>query len=212
MSIASINFYADSLGQRADLHVVLPEYPAQRAPSGPYRTVYDRARRFPVVYLLNGYTGDYTDWLTMLPLERFVTESGIAAVVPSGANTWYEDIRGGMQMRTFITEELPAAAEAFFPLADTADRRFIAGISMGGRGAAMLSAACPDTYRAAACLSAPLLFGQIAAAAGCTGAAQQVSSAMDGLLKASVAFFESAGISFKEADEAAAGQIDKLST
>jgi len=46
----------------------------------------------------------------------------------------------------------------------------------------------------------------------CTGAAQQVSSAMDGLLKASVAFFESAGISFKEADEAAAGQIDKLST
>lgn len=156
MSLAKMNFFSKELNMRTEVTVIMPEYPDQRLTGKNYKEKFLSGYRFPVLYFLNGFTGDYTDCLTMMPVERFVQETGIAMVVPSGLNTWYEDIAGGPHMNSFIAEELPAAMEAMLPLSDTADRRFLGGLSMGGRGAAMISARYPDSYRATICLSAPL--------------------------------------------------------
>lgn len=56
---------------RAEVRAVIPEYPLQGMDGIPHRQRYDRKIRFPVVYLLHGYTGDYTDWMNMIPIERY---------------------------------------------------------------------------------------------------------------------------------------------
>lgn len=164
MSYGRMNFYSYALNQRIDITVILPEYPGQRIENDDFKQAFPEKMKFPAAYLLNGFTGDYTDWFTMMPIEKFVGETGIAAIIPSGMNAWYED-QAGMAMKTFIARELPAAAEAFFPVSNESRHRFIGGISMGGRGAAMISAAYPDSYRAAASLSGPVFYENMIEAA-----------------------------------------------
>lgn len=156
MSLVKINFFSKSLNMRTEIAVALPEYPAQREAGDHYKEKFPSGFRWPVLYFLNGFTGDYTDCLTMMPVERFAQETGIAVVMPSGLNSWYEDVEGGPHMSTFIAEELPAAMEAMLPVSECAAGRFVGGLSMGGRGAAVISARYPKRYRAVVCLSAPL--------------------------------------------------------
>lgn len=156
MSLVKMNFYSGALHMRTEVTAVLPEYPAQRIDGGSYKEKYLPGFKFPILYFLNGFTGDYTDCLTMMPVERFVQETGIAVILPSGFNTWYEDIRESFCMKQFIAEELPAAMEAMLPISDDASKRFLGGLSMGGRGAAMISAQYYWQYKATVCLSAPL--------------------------------------------------------
>ena len=154
MSTVQLNLYARSLQFRTEIRVVLPEYPKQRNDGIPHKQAFDAATRFPVVYLLHGFTGDYTDWTNMIPIERFAAETGFAIVMPHGYNTWYMNIPGGPQMETFIAEELPAAMEALLPISDRPQDRFIAGLSMGGTGAIRMAWRYPQRYCAAAAMSA----------------------------------------------------------
>ena len=78
MSTVQLNLYARSLQFRTEIRVVLPEYPKQRNDGIPHKQAFDAATRFPVVYLLHGFTGDYTDWTNMIPIERFAAETGFA--------------------------------------------------------------------------------------------------------------------------------------
>jgi len=156
MSLVKLNFFSKALHMRTEVTAALPEYPAQREAGKHYKETYPVELSFPALYFLNGFTGDYTDGLTMMPMERYAQETGIAVVMPSGLNSWYEDVEGGPCMSAFIAEELPAAMEAMLPISDCADRRFIGGISMGGRGAAVIGARYPGRFRAVVCLSAPL--------------------------------------------------------
>ena len=64
MSSINLNFYAESLKFRTEVRVVLPDYAGQRDPFASREKVYDPQKRFPVVYLLRGFTGDYSDWST----------------------------------------------------------------------------------------------------------------------------------------------------
>lgn len=156
MSLAKVNFYSRTLNMRTEVSLALPEYPRQRMDGEDFKNKYPENLRFPVAYLLNGFTGDYTDFLTMIPIERYAYESGMAIVIPSGLNTWYEDIVGGPHMYSYIVNELPAYMEAMFPVKNDVKGRFIAGLSMGGRGAAVAAVKNPKKYNACACLSAPL--------------------------------------------------------
>lgn len=154
MSSVNLNFYAKSLNYRTEVRVVLPDYPNQRDPHVSRQSVYDPEKRFPVVYLLHGFTGDYTDWSTMMPMEAIAGKYGFAVVMPHGYNTWYLNVPGGLQMEDFIADELPAAMQAMLPISSNPRERFIAGLSMGGTGAMRIALQHPDCYRAAAAMSA----------------------------------------------------------
>lgn len=154
MSFIHLNFYADSLKFRTEVRVALPDYPRQRDPLTSRETAFDPQKRFPVVYLLHGFSGDYSDWATMMPIEAIANRYGFAIVMPHGYNTWYLNVPNGLQMENFIADELPAAMQALLPISDRADERFIAGLSMGGTGAMRIALQHPDRYRAAAAMSA----------------------------------------------------------
>ena len=154
MSTVSLNFYSAALNFRTEVQVALPEYPRQRDASCPCGEAFDPNVKFPVVYLLHGFTGDYTDWTTMMPLERYAGKYGFAVVMPHGMNTWYLNVPHGPNMQDFIAKELPAAMEALLPVSADPKQRFIAGLSMGGGGTLRTAYRYPEKYRAAAAMSA----------------------------------------------------------
>lgn len=153
MSAIQLNFFSRCLNFRTEVKAVLPEYIGQRDASVSRKKAFDAARKFPVVYLLHGYTGDYSDWMSMIPVERYAEKYGFAIVMPHGYNSWYMNIPHGPQVETYIAEELPAAMEALLPVSEKASERFIAGLSMGGTGAVHTALVYPDQYRAAASAS-----------------------------------------------------------
>lgn len=163
MSTYSLNFFARTLNFRTEVKVALPEYPLQRDAATPRKMAYPVGTRFPVVYLLHGYTGDYSDWFQMVPIERYAQEYGFAIVMPHGYNCWYMDVPNGPRVQSFIAEELPAAMEAMLPISDDPRTRFIAGLSMGGTGAVQTMLRHPMNYRATASASGVMDRGQLRA-------------------------------------------------
>ncbi len=153
MSVCALNFFARTLNFRTEVRVALPEYPGQRDAGVGRRDAWDKNIRFPVVYLLHGFTGDYSDWFTMVPIERYAEEYGFAVVMPHGYNSWYMDLPAGPKVASYLYEELPAAMEALLPVSGDENMRFIAGLSMGGTGAVRTALSRPGFFRAVASAS-----------------------------------------------------------
>lgn len=161
MSYLSLNFFSAALNFRTEVKVVLPEYPAQRMASVERQSAYDKSLKFPVVYLLHGFTGDHSDWFTMIPIERYAQEYGFAVVMPHGYNSWYLNEPRGAKVEDFLFDELPAAMEAMLPISDRPEERFIAGLSMGGMGAVHTALNHPECFRAMASASAVLSYQRL---------------------------------------------------
>ena len=104
----------------------------------------------PVVYLLNGYGGDYKQWHAVRPdLGELADKYGIFIVTPSGQETWYWDspLEGGPQMETFITAELvPALRKAYPAMTSDPALSAITGLSMGGHGGLWLGTRHPELW------------------------------------------------------------------
>jgi S-formylglutathione hydrolase FrmB len=86
-------------------------------------------------------------------IERYAANRGLAVVMPRVDRSYYADMVHGLDYWTFIRDEVPARAEAFFPLRRERSHRFVAGLSMGGYGALKLAFDQPDRFAAAASLS-----------------------------------------------------------
>jgi S-formylglutathione hydrolase FrmB len=113
-------------------------------------------KKHPVLYLLHGMSDDHTIWLRRTSIERYVSDLGIAVVMPAVARSYYTDMHTGLKYWTFVSEELPRLAESFFPISDKREDTFAAGLSMGGYGAFKLALARPEKFAAAASLSGAL--------------------------------------------------------
>ncbi|MDE6271050.1 MAG: esterase family protein, partial [Muribaculaceae bacterium] len=117
----------------------------------------DTARRFPVVYILNGYGGDNASWLniTRRDLPALADRYGMVLVMPDGRNSWYWDSpeRPDMQMESFFVKELVPYVDANLPVYTRSDKRAITGLSMGGHGALYLAMRHPDIFGNAGSMS-----------------------------------------------------------
>lgn len=65
--------------------------------------------KFPVVYLLHGYSGNSTTWPGITDVARLADTYRTIIVCPDGQNSWYVDspVDPSMQFETFISKELP---------------------------------------------------------------------------------------------------------
>lgn len=112
--------------------------------------------KFPTVYLLNGYSGDYKSWTIIQPrLEELADYYGMIFVTPDGRDSWYWDspIDPEMQMESYITKELVPFIDENFPTIPQADKRAVTGLSMGGHGALWLAFRHSDIFGNAGCMS-----------------------------------------------------------
>lgn len=108
-----------------------------------------KAVTVPVVYLLNGYGGDYRAWGNIRPdMGELADQYGIVIVSPSGMDTWYWDspVLKNQQMETFFTTVLVPEIDNRYPVSRDPRFRAITGLSMGGHGALWLGTRHPDIW------------------------------------------------------------------
>ena len=119
---------------------------------------YGSGKKYPVLWLLHGTFGDYTDWVRKSQ-HRAVRhcERDLIVVMPSGLNADYVNWPGfgpGLQRAwDYLFEELMPLVHHWLPASDKREDNFIAGLSMGGNGTLQYAAGHPEKFGGAAILS-----------------------------------------------------------
>ena len=110
----------------------------------------------PVIYLLHGYGGDQTNWITKKPeLKQIADERGIIFVCPDGNNSWYWDSPKdpSFKYETFVASELVTYTDTHYATVADKKGRAITGLSMGGHGAFYLAINHKDVFGAVGSMS-----------------------------------------------------------
>lgn len=119
----------------------------------------EKKGKYPVVYLLHGYSGNAKSWIGLKPeLKNISEEKGIIFVCPDGKNSWYWDSPKNPSYRyeTFVSKELISYIDTNYPTIPDRSKRVISGLSMGGHGAMWLSIRHKDVFGAAGSMSGGL--------------------------------------------------------
>jgi S-formylglutathione hydrolase FrmB len=120
----------------------------------PYNVIlppdYDTARstRYPILYLLHGLTGHYTDWVSRTNIADYAAQYRIIVVTPEGNDSWYIG-----NYETYILQELIPDVQQRYRTIEARYGRAIAGLSMGGYGAIKFGLKSPQTFAFAASMS-----------------------------------------------------------
>ena len=111
----------------------------------------------PVLYLLHGAGGNYTNWLLKVPLiKKYATDFNILIVCPDGGKTsWYFDspVDDEMKYETYISKELIEFIDQKYNTIAQKEGRAITGLSMGGHGAFYLAFKHQEIWGAAGSMS-----------------------------------------------------------
>lgn len=145
MALIHLNFDSKYLVGNTDVNIILPEAPHTKDP----KDVYNSREKFKVLWLLHGTNGDYSDWVRKSNVELYANEYRIAVVMPSAGNSNYADWNSfamGYEVYTYFTEELMPLVYSWFPISDKREDNFIAGLSMGGKGAFLFALNHPEKF------------------------------------------------------------------
>lgn len=119
---------------------------------------YDKSKdtRFPVLYLLNGYSGRYDSWIGIkktLPQEA--SRLNMIVVCPDGQNSWYWDSPQdpAFQFETYMSSELITYIDKNYRTKASPKGRAISGLSMGGHGGMWLGINHQDVFGACGSMS-----------------------------------------------------------
>ncbi len=116
--------------------------------------------RYPVVYLLHGYSGDYANWIRKVPeLKNYADEFQLIIVCPDGNyNSWYVDskLEPTSMYDTYISKEVVHFIDSAYNTLAQKKSRSITGLSMGGHGALYLALKHPEIFGAAGSMSGVL--------------------------------------------------------
>jgi S-formylglutathione hydrolase FrmB len=118
---------------------------------------------YPVLYLLHGGGGQFSDWLKQTPdktlLQRLADQYNLIIVTPEGDRlSGYLDspIQKDNLFETYITKEVVEKIDNTYRTIRDRKGRVITGLSMGGHGSLYLAGRHPDLYCAAGSMSGAL--------------------------------------------------------
>lgn len=110
---------------------------------------------YPVVYLLHGYSDDYSYYPKRMPLDSVASAYNMIIVCPDGRDSWYWDspVNPDFQMESFFTQELVPTIDSLYRTRKSPEQRAIVGLSMGGHGALWLAMRHSDIWKNAGSMS-----------------------------------------------------------
>lgn len=159
MAFIQMNLYSEALQFSTDVNIILPTpSDLDGKDTKPY---FLENAKYQVLYLLHGTYADHHDWTRLSSIERYAQKHKLMVVLPSGENSFWQDMYAGPQYFTYITEELPRFIRTIFPVSSAREDTFIGGLSMGACGALNAAIRKPEIYGAAICLSSGMIFSQI---------------------------------------------------
>ncbi len=153
MALLTIDHFSESLGLSLSCLVILPQQTTGQIGMSGADT---GDERYPTLWLLHGKSDDHSIWLRRTSIERYVAPLGMAVVMPSVHLSCYANMAYGGRYWDYVSAELPELLERWLPVATTRDKRYVAGLSMGGWGTMKLALNCPERFCAAASLSGAL--------------------------------------------------------
>jgi S-formylglutathione hydrolase FrmB len=147
--VETIEFKSKLVGKTLPYSVVLPPG---------YAMAGQIAISYPVLYLLHGLAGHYSNWLSKTKLAEYAARYRMIIITPEGNDGWYTDSATVPNDRyeTYIVEELIPDVEKHFRAIKGREGRAIAGLSMGGYGALKFGVKYPGKFIFAASISGAL--------------------------------------------------------
>ena len=142
--VETVRFQSKLINTTLPYNVILP-------------TDYDTSKttRYPVLYLLHGYTGHYSDWVSRSNVADYAADYRMIVVMPEGNNSFYINsatITGDKYESYILNEVIPDVQQRYRTI-EARHGRSIAGLSMGGYGAIKFGLKSPATFAFAASLS-----------------------------------------------------------
>lgn len=130
-TVDTVSIYSNAMHKAFNCVVIKPDS---------YR---DEKKSYPVVYLLHGFAGAFSDWIKRVPaLQQQADKLQLLIVCPEGAySSWYFDspVDSSMRYETYIGIEVPQYIDGHFRTVKDRKARAITGLSMGGHGAFFLA-------------------------------------------------------------------------
>ncbi|MFD2584462.1 alpha/beta hydrolase [Pedobacter vanadiisoli] len=117
---------------------------------------YQKSKSYPLVYLLHGYSENYTQWSKTTDLQRLANQYQFIIVTPEGFTSYYINSHqpdGDQYEDFFFKELLPMVHQS---LSIDKQNVFIGGLSMGGYGALRYFILNQDYFNTAASTSGAL--------------------------------------------------------
>ena len=143
--VDTVNIYSNSMHKYIKAVVIKPDSYKKKKNS------------FPVVYLLHGYDGWYSNWIIRVPeLINYADQYQTLIVCPDGAKgSWYFDSPMDTTYRyeTHIATEVVNYIDKNYRTIADKNHRAITGLSMGGHGALFLALRHADVFGAAGSMS-----------------------------------------------------------
>lgn len=137
--VDTLSILSPSMGKTIKTVVILPDG-------------YSEHEKYPVLYLLHGYSGNYSNWVKNSPVSSLADQYGYMVICPDGGfGSWYWDIANdkSYQYETFVSKELISYVDQHYSTVRDRKGRAITGLSMGGHGALSLAIKHQDLYGAA---------------------------------------------------------------
>lgn len=134
------DYASAAMKRRAQFNVYLPESYTRTT-----------TKRYPVVYMLNGFNGSNIEWEARdidTVLDKLIRDNDLAetiVVFPDGGSGWYVDTSAGNYRSMIVNEIVPRVDRSYRTVADR-DHRGISGVSMGGQGAFTLGLTNPAVF------------------------------------------------------------------
>ncbi len=136
-SVETVQFHSTLINAALPYNVILP--PEYRAA---------KTTRYPVLYLLHGLGGHYSDWLTRTNIADYAARYRMIVIMPEGNDSWYTDsaTKPNDKYETYILRELIPDVQHRYRTIETRYGRAVAGLSMGGYGALKFGLKFPGTF------------------------------------------------------------------
>jgi S-formylglutathione hydrolase FrmB len=131
-------FESLAIGRKTKFMVLLPAY--YESSDKPY----------PVLYLLHGFSQNYTVW-PIMGVAQHVGDRDLIVVMPDGGNSWFinwsESFDGELNnWEDFIVYDLVHTVDQTFRTVPAREGRAISGVSMGGYGALIIGLRHPGMF------------------------------------------------------------------
>lgn len=143
-TVDTVAVFSKAMQQKVKSVIILPDH-------------YSDNNQYPVVYLLHGFSGNYSDWVSKVPaITQYADQYHMIIVCPDGGFAgWYFDspIKKLSQYETYITKELIPWVDQQYKTINNRKERAIIGLSMGGHGSLFLAFRHQDEFGAAGSIS-----------------------------------------------------------